>query len=362
MLFTMSYPTKDRGVAGRERTPGPPKQAAAAGKPGAATRQTCRQTRASARSQPIDADDLRRRLYVVLTEQEASKQRKRHAKLEAAAAKLGEEGKAREQQRGATISTVEGAGECRVGNSSTNANGNDKTSDPGAALGIEQSSGTTAAVPYRHVPQVAASQFARTTTAEAINKKHVHRLSYPALHFLIDGEDRAEAESGNMAGGRRNLLRRVRSQREKVYGRNQFQHSISMDGDSAAEGRMNTRQSRHTICVKPSSSNFSMRRTALEEYSTDEDSAHEIFIPDLATANEHRVDWTQSDEVHETRKQTRGPMLHRVESIWTLRGKLGNLIRHQKEETPAMIHEEDTSSSSTLPKSNRRAFLGIFKR
>ncbi|RYP58891.1 hypothetical protein DL769_008752 [Monosporascus sp. CRB-8-3] len=362
MLFTMSYPTKDRDAAGREQTPGPLKQAAAAGKPGAATRQTRRQTRVLARSQPIDADDLRRRLYVVLTEQEASKQRKRHAKLEAAAAKLGEEAKAREQQRGATISTVEGAGECRVGNSSTNANCNDKASDPGPALGVGQSSGTTAAAPYRHVPQVAASQFARTTTAEAIDKKLVHRLSYPALHFYIDGEGRAEAESGNTAGERRNLLRRVRSQRENVYERNQFQHSISMDGGSAAEGRMNTRQRPYTICAKPLSSNFSMRRTAPEDYSTDEDSPHELFIPDLTTANEHRVDWTQSDELHETRKPTRGPLLHRVESIWTLRGKLGNLIRHQKEERPAMIREEDKSSSSTLPKSNRRGFLGRFKR
>ncbi|RYP12141.1 hypothetical protein DL767_011477 [Monosporascus sp. MG133] len=361
MLFTMSYPTKDRGMAGREQIPGPPKQAAAAGKPGAAITQTRRQTRVSARSQPIDADDLRRRLYVVLTEQEASKQRKRHAKLEAVTARLGEEGKAKEQQRGATISTVEGTGEFRVGNSSTNANGNDKTSDPGTALGVEQSSGNTAAAPYRHIPQVAASQFARTTTVEAVNKKHVHRLSYPALHFHIDGEGRAEAESDNIAGRRLNSLRRVRSQREKVYERNQFQHSISMDDGPAVEGRMNTRQNRHTICVKPSSSNFSMRRTA-PDYSTDEDSAHEVFIPDMTTANEHRVDWTQSDEVHETRKPTRGPLLHRVESIWTLRGKLGNLIRHQKEERPAMIHEEDKSSSSTLPKSNRRGFLGRFKR
>ncbi|RYP62488.1 hypothetical protein DL770_009580 [Monosporascus sp. CRB-9-2] len=361
MLFTMSYPTKDRGVAVREQTPGPPKQAAAAGKPGAATTQTRRQTRVSARAQPIDADDLRRRLYVVLTEQEASKQRKRHAKLEAAATKLGEGGKAKEQQRGATISTVEGTGECRVGNSSTDVNGNDKKSDPDTALGVEQSSGTTAAAPYRHVPQVAASQFVRTTTAEAVNKKHVHRLSYPALHFHIDGEGRAEAESGNTARGRLNSLRRVRSQRDNVYERNQFQHSISMDGGPAVEGRMNTRQNRHTICVKPSSSNFSMRRTA-PDYSTDEDSAHEVFIPNLTTANEHRVDWTQSDEVLETRKPTRGPLLHRVESVWTLRGKLGNLIRHQKDERPAMIHEEDKSSSSTLPKSNRRGFLGRFKR
>ncbi|RYP09713.1 hypothetical protein DL764_001139 [Monosporascus ibericus] len=361
MLFTMSYPTKDRGVAGREQTPGPLKQGAAAGKPGAATTQTRRQTRMSARSQPIDADDLRRRLYVVLTEQEASRQRKRHAKLEAPAAKLGEEEKAKERQRRATISTVKGTRECRVGNSSTNANGNDKTSDPGTALGVEQSSGTTPAAPYRHVPQVAASQFARTTTAEALNKKHIHRLSYPALHFHIDGKGRAEAESGNKRGGLLNPLRRVRSQREKVYERNQFQHSVSMDGGPAAEGRINTRQNRHTICVEPSSSNFSMRRTA-QDYSTDEDSAHEVFIPDLTTANEHRVDWTQSDEAHETRKPTRGPLLHRVESAWALRGKIGNLIRHQKEERPAVIHEEDKSSSSTLPKSNRRGFLGRFKR
>ncbi|RYP51748.1 hypothetical protein DL768_002971 [Monosporascus sp. mg162] len=361
MLFTMSYPTKNRGVAGRKQTPGPPKQAAAAGKPGAASAQTRRQTRVPARSQPIDADDLRRRLYVVLTEQEASKQRKRHAKLEAATAKPGEEGKAKEQQRGATIPTVEGTGECRVGNSSTNANGNDKPSDPGTALGMEQPSGTTAAAPYRHVPQVAASQFARTTTAEAINKKHIHRLSYPALRFHINGEGRAEEESGNTAGGRLNTLRRVRSQRENVYERNQFQHSISMDDGPAADGRLNARQNRHTICLKPSSSNFSMRRTALD-YSTDEDSTHEVFIPDLTTVNEHRVDWTQSDEVHEIRKPIRGPLLHRVESVWTLRGKLGNLIRHQKEERPAMIHEEDKSSSSTLPKSNRRGFLGRFKR
>ena len=120
------------------------------------------------------------------------------------------------------------------------------------------------------------------------------------------------------------------------------------------------------------------------------------------------MDWTQSDEAHGHehmdgkgggRDQHRhhegkgrsafasglrgnGPALHRVESIWTLKAKLGSLIRHNsntgsqyrhnskdEEGRPPAVQEVDeitpplSSGSPTSPKSPRRlAFLARFRR
>ena len=177
---------------------------------------------------------------------------------------------------------------------------------------------------------------------------------------------------------------------------------------------------RYTVCGGPELAARRATTTALgpgigvEDYSTDED----CYTPGagglhLAATAAHggqqqrrKVDWTQSDEAARganyhndgktgQRQQQRnpeggsrprlafpgGPALHRVESIWTLKAKLGSLIRthsshgaypnsngngkEQQQQPPAVqeIDEITPPSSSGSPKSPRRlAFLGRFRR
>ncbi|KAK7920407.1 hypothetical protein PG985_008429 [Apiospora marii] len=83
------------------------------------------------------------------------------------------------------------------------------------------------AEPYHHVPQVAAQQFARTATAKASlsDMSSVHPLSRPALKFHIEGSaaERTELELSKTPAEQNRALRRAQSTRERLQERNQFQ-------------------------------------------------------------------------------------------------------------------------------------------
>lgn len=451
----MSYYPKDSGGGGPGRYYRQPPAAATAAVP-AKQRQTMamhhgnnNNRQRTAKSQPFDADDLRRRLYVVLAEQESSRQQKRYERMEEVAARAraernnnnnnnnsaaakgreeeGEEGEGEGESELVEVKRASVASHDAAGDENANFN---KTSSWRTDLN------TTTTAPYRHVPQVAASQFVRTTTAEAVDRRRLHALSYSALSAHADGGAQVNNNNNNnnsAAGHQKQLqtkrsLRRVQSQRDNsnvYYERSQnsrfvegcYYNNTTGTGVENNNNNSNSRQNRHSMMVygKPSYTDLSSAaaanangmnirrsRSALEDYPTEEDdSGVDFFVPDLATVNEHhRVDWTQSDEVrhhhhhhnhneNEKRKPSvslstkGGPRLHRVESIWTLKAKLGNLIRHHhhqhnsKEERPiaTIIHEEEvspsttttttttTASSSSPVKSGRRGgFLGRFRR
>lgn len=448
----MSYYPKDSGGGGPGRYYRQPPAAATAAVP-AKQRQTMamhhgnnNNRQRTAKSQPFDADDLRRRLYVVLAEQESSRQQKRYARMEEVAARARAErnnnnnnnsaaAKGREEEGEEGEGEGEGESELvevkRASVASHDAAG-DENANFNKTSSWRTDLNTTTTAPYRHVPQVAASQFVRTTTAEAVDRRRLHALSYSALSAHADGGAQVNNNNNNnsAAGHQKQLqtkrsLRRVQSQRDNsnvYYERSQnsrfvegcYYNNTTGTGVENNNNNSNSRQNRHSMMVygKPSYTDLSSAaaanangmnirrsRSALEDYPTEEDdSGVDFFVPDLATVNEHhRVDWTQSDEVrhhhhhhnhneNEKRKPSvslstkGGPRLHRVESIWTLKAKLGNLIRHHhhqhnsKEERPiaTIIHEEEvspstttttTASSSSPVKSGRRGgFLGRFRR
>lgn len=467
MHFAMSYYPKDSGgasVAGRHYHQAPLTAAAAVPPPAKQQRQATRrqQQRSSAKSQPFDADDLRRRLYVVLAEQESSRQEKRYARMEAVAARAREERSKHNVVDGVVPVSAAAVAEARSDDGDEDDEEEEMTE--GELVEVKRASvgscyggananrgpdpiTTTTAAPYRHVPQVAASQFVRTTTTETVDNKRLHALSYSALRVHTDEGGLVEraTNSNNNSSNNHNFsgiklqskrsLRRVQSQRDNnhmYYERNkqqqqQFQYqNPRFVEDCMATARTNNsssnnnRQNRHSMMIygKPSfgdlssSTNTDMsnmytrrsRSAPLDDYccpldnNQDESAAADIFVPDLGTVSEHqRVDWTQSDEAHryaqqvhhhvqqqqnqqchESGQQRRSSLtkLHKVESIWMLKAKLGNLIRHHhKDERPVatIIHEEEVSPSTTTtassssaagssPKPARRGFLGRFRR
>ncbi|EMR71905.1 hypothetical protein UCREL1_1029 [Eutypa lata UCREL1] len=350
MHFAMSYYPKDSGGGGPGRYYRQPPAAATAAVP-AKQRQTMamhhgnnNNRQRTAKSQPFDADDLRRRLYVVLAEQESSRQQKRYARMEEVAARAraernnnnnnnsaaakgreeeGEEGEGEGESELVEVKRASVASHDAAGDENANFN---KTSSWRTDLN------TTTTAPYRHVPQVAASQFVRTTTAEAVDRRRLHALSYSALSAHADGGAQVNNNNNNnsAAGHQKQLqtkrsLRRVQSQRDNsnvYYERSQNSRFVegcyynNTTGTGVENNNSNSKQNRHSMMVygKPSYTDLSSAaaaananangmnirrsRSALEDYPTEEDdSGVDFFVPDLATVNEHhRVDWTQSDE------------------------------------------------------------------
>ncbi|KAK7948907.1 uncharacterized protein PG986_009793 [Apiospora aurea] len=108
------------------------------------------------------------------------------------------------------------------------------------------------AEPYHHVPQVAAQQFARTATAKPSlpDMSNIHPLSRQALKFHIEGSatERTELESSKTPGEQNRALRRAQSTREKLQGRNQFQDEAHPTGAAAIAAAMPAaRNKRHSL-------------------------------------------------------------------------------------------------------------------
>ena len=83
----------------------------------------------------------------------------------------------------------------------------------------------------------------------------------------------------------------------------------------------------------------------------------------LVLSEHHRVDWTQSDEAKVglmPLAMTPTP-LRKHESIWTLRGRLGSLTKHGKDEKPPSPIDEKRASPES-PKSPKAGFFARFKR
>ncbi|KAI2611491.1 uncharacterized protein GGS25DRAFT_519799 [Hypoxylon fragiforme] len=371
-----------------------------------------------AKSQPLDPDDLRRRLYVVIAEQEALQERKRRERLKARSTE--------EDESGSDL----GLGELgtALGASATTNPGDDERSfaarmmrgkPPTASSllegnGIKSSEGkpvrstsqsiqdrirrrplraepmstesTVNASSYHHVPQVAATQFATTTTGNGMREcNSVHSLSQAALKFRIDGTppDRIDLDSG-VSSAQTNALRRVHSHRENSYENSQFQYSRFMSNDrgGSKENRRQLRPSSSIVLGRRKSGRKSSFGNILEDEVSnihpiaamdppiDEIASEETLVVDPATVNEHRVDWTQSDEVYEKPKSTaRIPLLRKADSLWTLKGRLGSLTKngHDRDEKTSAVREKQeagspSASSRSSPKFLRFGFLTRFKR
>ncbi|KAI1405508.1 hypothetical protein F4819DRAFT_400104 [Hypoxylon fuscum] len=368
------------------------------------------------KAQPFDPDDLRRRLYVVIAERESLKERQRRerstetrtmqneeqdvfmslpeigktnpAVLEPASTQLD----ASETSFARRIAMVKYSSddlpqsrEIRVRSSEAKL-GRSMSKSIQAKLRRKSSrvepsfTEDSIEVPqYHHVPQEAATQFERTATANSMREKNiVHSLSQSALKFHVEGRlsDRIELDSSITPAQQNRAMKRTQSHREKLHERNQFQdpYMIPNERDSAEEKR----HQRHSVVGlasghsrrKSSFGNIledealTIHPPAIVDLPIDEIASEETLVIDPAAANEHRVDWTQSDEVSEKPKVMRIPLLKKADSLWTLKGKIGNFTKngHNRDERGISVREKQVSTPHSPSKSPKRGFFARFKR
>jgi hypothetical protein len=389
MLYNMSYPQE-------QPLPKPPK--ATAGK----------QSHRLAPPQPFDPADLTRRLQAVLVEQKAYSEKKRRARAEIAEKQSKEATSSKGHRPEFELSNA--GNETRVGIKEKSPNIAVSKSLPERLSHVDLSNSrldptrsqrrsskhdasTTAT--YHHVPQVAAEQFARTTTAEpATEKGLVHKLSRKALKFHLEGLGSNRAVSAIDANGNplqhTKALRKAQSYRERLYDRNQFQRTQILEAAAEVdEERMVRSRNRHTYEGQYAAGTFDYenrkeaRRVSMGDMLMNQDAnrrgsfganssgyalektgtAGGIGGIGVSTIYEHRIDWTQSDETKAKHKPRIGPFLRKADSIWALRGKLSNFTKHERDDQSIpQTGSDDTATSIDTIKSPKVGFFSRFKR
>ena len=355
-------------------------------------------------SQPFDPDELSRKLYTVLAEQKAYAERKRRAKAKAeadrrvseqrktATARDSVHSKATSSQSGKedSPSSKTSASRPKSGDLHSSKHSHRHASD-GKSQKSESTNSTTTdadggATTYRHIPQVAASQFSRTTKSEEPVDKHlVHRLSRSAMKFHLDGPNasREMADVGPESSPceQAKALRRAQSVRERLYERNQFQHPSALHTTlESDEHAVNPSQGRSFDAqIRPRwidhSDEKASRRISTgtffgwdinQRFSGGFDGAAVSEKPELsdhyelaAHPEEHRVDWTQSDETVPRQTATAAP--RKQESRWALKSRIVNFNRHSKEEKAAAAPLQKVASDESS-KWSKSGFFARFKR
>lgn len=359
---------------------------------------------ATAHLPPFDPEELTRKLYIVQAEQRAYVEKKRRARVEvkrqAKIASLGEPSSERIANNTRPISYPNAMGghdkddRTEIRNSHNRPSVHIPSFQQSCRLDETTSSTESRAKvdndrpssSYRHVPQVAASQFTRTTTVGSPDDAHIHSLSKKALKFHIEGlnadQELLTAESNLAPRNVARTLRRVQSQREEHYERNQFQHPSMMDSVAAIEDERLRLAQRHTF-----ETTFGKEEQACETDHAPKRSSMGAnqFSPvfaELASnalymdrndcrgfgaiggiAQECRVDWTQSDEYPKSPDDTTPTLLRKVDSKWSLTGRFVKSQKHSKPRTLSSPTEESaTEDSPVSPKSLRPGFFSRFKR
>ncbi|KAI0205514.1 hypothetical protein F4808DRAFT_236512 [Astrocystis sublimbata] len=310
------------------------------------------------RSQPFDPEDLRRRLYVVIAEREAQSERRPWQPVDALPAKWAQVEKEHDAQHmyierlASAASTSARRPEAQpklrsqpsLRNKARNRRSFFGSSEPAVAEVDTDPPHNT----YRHIPDQAAAQFSRTTTSSGMHGDIpiVHGLSRAALRFYVEGAsaaDRQAIESSITPAKQRDLLQRAHAQHERQHGRNQFQDPHMTMGDNAL---MRQPSKLRRGAKEPTSAEEGAISTLadlhLHKYRDhgDVDDHHlhmsfsneETMAVDAAKANEHRVDWSQSDQMlpNEKKGAKLTPLLRKTGSILTLKGKLSRKNHSEK--------------------------------
>ncbi|KAG6010284.1 hypothetical protein E4U21_007333 [Claviceps maximensis] len=351
-----------------------------------------------AQSQPVDPAELSRRLSVVLAEQKARSDRKRRLARTDAAVKH-EQNSLHSQPKRNDHQPFS----CSAGRMTTDIRTTHKTEHPSSHEGTSSADHLSPKKPsisstqivqdelekkhtYRHVPKVAASQFASTTKPElASEKSAIHVLSRQAMRFHLDGPNASLAGRTNDSDApceKNKALKRAQTMRERQYKRNPIDKTglpVTSERDMAlyplAPCCMHPDESK---CDKPDDdeSRDARRMSTGSMLGRSEPRTVEPF--NLAAAllspekselvgqpKQHRADWTQSDEstianIVVQPVSTRSD-LRKTESKWKLSGRLGSFGRHNKEDKPPTPPEESVALDAA-PKSPITGFLLRFKR
>ncbi|EGR47915.1 uncharacterized protein TRIREDRAFT_108157 [Trichoderma reesei QM6a] len=388
------------------------------------------------RPKPFDPDDLTRRLHVVLAEQKAHAERKKRARAaldaerQANAAAVARNASALHPgQRGIPMGPTAPSTQIQKKEATASKSliptaprdaGQDAPKTKTERLhraGLRNSTSSssnrnsedTPPSNYRHIPQVAASQFARTTTTETVTEKHlVHKLSRQAIKSHVQGPNAAAGRASDFVPAEQTkALRRAQSMRERQYERNQFQqphilaataevderpattaphnfkeylHHKSLDAldEPSKEMRRRSMGAILGMMISRDAETAELSHTSSENYSA---ANHSDTGP--ANPDEHRVDWTQSDEAailrqqkqqqqqqqqqlhsqqpQQSQKSAAGPnVLRKSESKWALRTKLGGFTK-KADKLSSPTEEKDAESLAERPKSPTKSG-GLFAR
>ncbi|KAL8335560.1 hypothetical protein RB598_009649 [Gaeumannomyces tritici] len=380
--ITMNYNTKGRPlggpVGGGVRRPGKPQQ----GRPGPGA--------------PVDPAELSRRLHLVLADQKAYAERKKHAAKATAAAAAAAKGKS-----SSTSPPSAPSARGLVIRKSMSILDKAKRKTSRAALRGDPARPDEAAGGGPYVPREAAAQFALTTTA--INMSGggggggglTHKLSRNALKFHLEAD---HVDPNAPPAEQTKALRRAQSRREQLHERNQFQRTRILEEAAEAEeerdqAAQQIRSHRHTFtgalgggpdhhhqhnqqAQKNRRSSTGDFLECREKDSGDgrhvlpmppaspggrEDSPPPKYYPSQDAA-EHRVDWTQSDETKPIQRARTVPLLKRPSSIWTLRGRFGNKdSKHGRGEKGVAI-DGAIDEAPELSKPSKGGFFSRFRR
>ncbi|KAL7906767.1 hypothetical protein GGI35DRAFT_482158 [Trichoderma velutinum] len=382
----------------------------------------------SQRLKALDADDLTRRLYVVLAEQKAQAERKKRARAAVEAERQANAAVVRNANAlhpgqhgiplGPTVASTQiqkreaTAAKSHARNAPRDSNEYPPKAEKLHKAGMKNSTSSSSnrnsedAPPsnYRHVPQVAASQFARTTTTETVTEKHlVHKLSRQAVKFHMQGPN-AMVATDLTPSEQNKALRRVQSMRERQYERNQFQNTHSLTTTTEVDER-SASTAPHTFqeYLKSKSldpldeTNKETRRRSMGAIlgmmvpADAETSARSMSSLDNQSdtvpvnPDEHRVDWTQSDEAanllqqrqqqqqQQQQQQAQQPhqqqpqksaaghgVLRKADSKWALRTKLGSFSK-KGDKLSSPTEEKDGEPFTETPKSPTKTG-GLFAR
>lgn len=300
---------------------------------------------------PFDPEDLSRRLRVVQAQQNARSEQRR-----ARAADAARKGQAPDKpaQAGTSVGARPEAPRRR-------------SRDEGSSRNRSQPTGPRPQTHY--IPQNAASQFATTTTADNMtNPRVIHRLSHKALKFHLSGPNAAiPADSNTAPIDQSRALRDAQEQRDRVYERNQFQRDRILEAAAEADEEREKQQPKHSfedyLSNSRRSQDVAKRMSGGDPLAVQksQDTVESNAAIPPHDPNEHRVDWTQSDEPTGGKSKSK---LRKPESIWTLRGRLGSLTKHGREEKTIMSHIPEDSlnvggASLKSPKSSFFARLRV---
>lgn len=337
-------------------------------------------------SQPVDADDLRRRLYSVISQREIAKEKRRLARAEEAARKAEET----PERSTATSRGGQQAAEGGILADVSNQQQNIQVRGPSGSSNVPQPSGdiqpsmndamrrspsrkgataqqtqgrSGTSEPY--IPTEAAEQFARTATAQnPKNKSRVHDLSREALRLHTE----------TLPAGQGHALRKVQSERERLRERNQFQNTRVLE-DTAAIDTLRDPKQRHSVPNRDQYSDwaaphrrYSTRRSLqCEEHAPLRAVRSNDTIPEgqvvaaggVNPSNYHMVDWSQSDETQDQSRGMRSPLLKKADSLWGLKDRFAKPAPAERSTTALDLSEK---VDAMVPKPMKKGFWTKIKR
>ncbi|KAK1988282.1 hypothetical protein LZ30DRAFT_745198 [Colletotrichum cereale] len=364
MLYNMGYP--------RDQSAAPAVQSVKPMVAPARPRQRCSQP------MPFDPEELSQKLAKVLADQRLHAERRRRTRTEAAAAATGSTAAIPQAQDAHPPHASLARGYLEKGSikpshpttkpraappavkpnreaaESSPSRPKSKTSDDGhrsSQSAGKSSSWRKGSDGERHhfIPQFAAAQFTRTTTADNMsdNTGLVRKLSRTALRLAQGHRERHQG--------------RVNVQRERIpeiaemgddrahFDRNHHRHTI--EGTLGAGWTAETQQARAARRVSTGDLLMAWDSDVPSPSYPDETAQ----ISAEQKPHEHRVDWTQSDEVQPQPKPK--PSLRKADSIWALKNKLGAFTKHGRDEN----HSRDNSPPSDALRSPKSGFFSRFK-